>query len=286
MINHEYSSQLKKINKLKKENTSIKNFSIFELQKLPILSGVINLNFYNKKFLMLNIENDDGIVLKYLWRDQYEPFSLKLWYLITREDSIFFDIGAHTGIYSIIGNINKKLNNIISVEPYYLNFARLICNLQLNKISAQNCFMYAISNLEGAGKFKIIGSKNYLTQGGKLDKEGNFSIPKQIIDNFKLDKKIGGIKIDTEGHELECLLGGKKIIKKNFPDIILEINKKSFEGSYNFLKSMGYQIYMINEKNEDLKIIDYTKINFENIEGTNALASTKNISVFEKNIGI
>lgn len=80
MTKDKHSLKLNKINKLKKENTLIKNFSISELLKLPILSGIINLSFNNKKFLMLNIENDDGVVLKYLWRDQYEPFSLKIWY--------------------------------------------------------------------------------------------------------------------------------------------------------------------------------------------------------------
>ena len=112
MNNDEYKLQFKKINDLKKQNPAIKNYSILELQQLPILSGVISLSFCNKKFEMLNIANDDGVVLKYFWRNQYEPFSLKLWHFITREDAFFFDIGAHTGIYSIIGNIDKNTTKL------------------------------------------------------------------------------------------------------------------------------------------------------------------------------
>lgn len=204
--------------------------------------------------------------------------------LITREDSVFFDIGAHTGIYTIIGNSDKKLNKIISIEPYYLNFARLMCNLKLNKISVKNCFMIAISNAKGFGKFKTNTTKDYLTQGGKLDETGGFNILKQTIDNFKIDKKIGGIKIDTEGHELECLLGGEKIIKKYLPDIIIEVNLKSFKGSFDFLKNLGYKIYLIDEKYEKLILIDNSKVNLKNTEGVNALASIKDISAFNKNI--
>ena len=54
---------------------------------------------------MLNIANDDSIPLKFFWRKNYEKLALSLWYKMTRSDSFFFDVGAHTGIYSIIGNI-------------------------------------------------------------------------------------------------------------------------------------------------------------------------------------
>ena len=282
MNNDEYKLQFKKINDLKKENPAIKNYSLLELQQLPILSGVISLVFYNKKFEMINIANDDGVVLKYLWRNQYESFSLKLWHFITREDAFYFDVGAHTGIYSIIGNIDKKTNNIISIEPYHLNFARLISNLRLNKISEQNCYLAAISDSEGMGKFKIKTSKSYLTQGGKLDEEGNFSISKLKIDNFKLNKKVSGLKIDTEGHEFECLLGGKETIRNNLPDIIIEINEKSYDDSFNLLKNMGYSIYLIDESLGNLSLIENSKIDFKHTEGINAFASTKNISIFKK----
>lgn len=282
MNNDEYKLQFNKINDLKKQNSAIKNYSILELQELPILSGVISLSFCNKKFQMLNIANDDGVVLKYFWRNQYEPFSLKLWHFITREDAFFFDIGAHTGIYSIIGNIDKKTNSIISIEPYYLNYARLMNNLRLNKISAKNCHLCAMSNSNGIGKFKFNNYKSYLTQGGKLDEEGNISVSKQKIDDFTLDKKVSGLKIDTEGHEFECLLGGKKTITNHLPDIIFEINNKSFEYSYNLLKNIGYKTYFIEENLSNLSLIENSKIDFKHREGINALASTKNISIFKK----
>ena len=60
---------------------------------------------------MINISNDDAVPLKYLWRNKYEHLSLSLWYDMTRKDGYFFDVGAHTGIYSIIGNLNKNQNN-------------------------------------------------------------------------------------------------------------------------------------------------------------------------------
>jgi FkbM family methyltransferase len=37
------------------------------------------------------------------------------------------------------------------------------------------------------------------------------------LDNFYFQKKIDFIKIDTEGHDLQVLKGGKKTIKKYKP---------------------------------------------------------------------
>ena len=50
-------------------------------------------------------------------KEKYEQLSLNLWYEFTRDiNSVFFDVGAHTGIYSIIGNLNKNVTNIIAVD--------------------------------------------------------------------------------------------------------------------------------------------------------------------------
>ena len=103
--------QTEKIKKLKSRN-NFNQLTLLELQKLPTLNGVIELNFNNKTFYMLNISNDDAVALKYLWRDKYENLSLNLWFNITRKTGYFFDIGAHTGIYSIIGNLDKTKNTI------------------------------------------------------------------------------------------------------------------------------------------------------------------------------
>ena len=62
---------------------------------------------------------------------------------------MFFDVGAHTGIYSIIGNLNKK-NNIIYLEPYFINYTRMLSNFKLNDVSLDNSFLIAASDSSGS----------------------------------------------------------------------------------------------------------------------------------------
>ena len=277
-----YKKQLSLIKEIKDSNTDLINFKLNELQKLPVISGVIDLKFNNFDFKMLNINNDDGVVLKYFWRNEYEPLSLSLWYEITRDNAYCLDIGAHSGIYSIVGNLNKKENDIISIEPYYLNFARMLMNLRLNNFSVQNCFLLAMSDLVGVGTLKINTSSHYLTQGAKLDSTGKFKINKQLIDNLNFDKKVKGLKIDTEGHEFEILKGGIKTIEKYLPDIIFEIHENGLEKCFKFLRKFNYKYYLINEKNKSF--LEIKKFNSELLyrgEGANCFATTKDINSFE-----
>ncbi len=264
---------------LKRENDYSKA-SLNELLRLPNINGVSELEYGNNIFYMLNIGKDDSIPIKYFWRKNYEKLALSIWYKITRNDGFFFDIGAHTGIYTIIGNLNKQNNKIISLEPYYTNHSRLISNLKLNDIDPNLCHLKAASNDNGIAKFSISTIPGYHTQGGKISSDGNVNIHKIKLDNFKLPEKVSGIKIDTEGHEYEVLAGSNEIISTNKPDILFEINPESFNKSVNFLKLQDYKFYFINEDDEELNEVNSYSDNLKKEEGTNCLATLKDVNIF------
>ena len=272
---NDQKKQLKKIVNLKKNN-NYDNVKLQDLKKLPTFNGLVELSFKNKLFYMVNIENDDAVPLKYLWRNKYENLSLNLWYDMTRKNGFFFDVGAHTGIYSIIGNLDKNENNIISIEAFYINYTRLLSNFKLNKITPDKCFLSAASNSEGIDKFKAKTIFNHST-GGKLSEQGTLSVPKIKIDNFKLEKKICGIKIDTEGYELEVLKGGIVLIARDKPDIIFEINKNCFDKCLGILKSYGYKFYFIDEINDKLTNVNQFNSKLKKSEGSNCYATVKQI---------
>ena len=117
-----FSGEVKKFNKDKINNIKIPHMGWNKVnlkKKHHVFNGLCELSFKNISFFMINISNDDAVPLKYLWRNKYEHLSLSLWYDMTRKDGYFFDVGAHTGIYSIIGNLNKKQNNIINDLPIF-----------------------------------------------------------------------------------------------------------------------------------------------------------------------
>lgn len=268
----DFKKKLNEITELK-SNKDYKDFSLNELLKLPIVNGVCELFFNNHPFYMLNISNDDAVVLKYLWRNYYENLSLSFWYEITRKKGVFFDIGSHTGIYTIIGNLKNEKNKIVSIEPYFLNYSRLLSNLKINKITTNNCFLTAASNKRGTTKLKIKSPQGYHSSGGTISEKGNFSISKIRIDDFELNMPVRGIKIDTEGHEYQVIEGSKNIIIKNYPDIIFEINEQSFDKCVNFLKVFKYHFYFIDEINKKIEKIDKFQNSLKRPEGSNCIAT-------------
>ena len=261
-----------------KENNDYVDCHFSELVKLTSYDGIWELKFRDNLFKMLNISNDDLVPLKYFWKDKYEQLSLNLWYEFTREINNFhIDVGSHTGIYTIVGNLNKELNNIISLEPYYINFSRMLSNLKLNQISLDNSFLFAASNETGITKFKTLTHIKQHTSGGSIQKDGNHEVKKIKLDDIDIgEKKISTIKIDTEGHEYEVLLGSQNIIKNFRPNIIIEINKNSAQNCLNYLKEYGYKFYLIDDKKNKLISLNKEKnsIKLEN-EGINFLATVE-----------
>ena len=259
-----------------KKDTDYMDYNLNQLVKLTTYSGVWELKFKNHLFKMINIYNDDFVPLKYFWKDRYEQLSLSLWYDFTRDmNALHFDVGSHTGIYTIIGNLDKKINNIVSLEPYYMNFSRMLTNLKLNRIVLDNSFLVAASNDVGVAKFKTSTHIRQHTSGGSIQKEGNHNVQKTKLDDMvNRNQKIGSIKIDTEGHEYQVLLGSENIIRNFKPDIIFEINKACAQMCLNYLTDFDYSFFVIDDRNNKLFKLDKNNNSIKlGKEGINCLAT-------------
>ena len=175
-------------------NLNYRDMSLAELNILPHYNGVIEFKITKISFLILNIFNDDSSAVKFFWHDSHDLESLDLWYEISKEEGIYVDVGAHTGLYTMTSIRSNPLNNIIVIEPFYLNMARLITNLRLNRMQKNTKVeLVAVSDFDGLSKFKINTEYSYLSKGGKIDNEG---IPVETIklDSLKFDnikKKLG-----------------------------------------------------------------------------------------------
>ena len=187
----------------KKENQNLdyNNMGLDELNKLPSHLGVIDFKITKTSFKMLNIFNDDASAVKYFWHGSFDLTSLDLWYELSKKEGIYIDIGAHTGLYTMTSLQSNPLNNVISIEPYYLNTARLITNLRLNGMKKNvQTFLSAVSNSDSFQKFNLETQKSHLSKGGKIDNVGEpvKTVKLDSLDFKKSEKKIKGIKIDTE----------------------------------------------------------------------------------------
>lgn len=163
-------------------------------------------------------------------------------YLLNQDKKgIFIDVGTHIGRYSII--LAKKGWEVFSFEPLKSNFNQLKLNISLNKIG-ENLHLYNIGLGNKKGKQTIFYERH---KGGEasLIFHKEHSAEKIIID--KLDnilkfKKTGKVilKIDVEGFEYQVLKGASNFIKKNKPEIFIEIWDEDKKKDHELLNRLGY----------------------------------------------
>jgi FkbM family methyltransferase len=132
-------------------------------------------------------------------------------------------------------------------------------------------------NLRIPSRSKSIFKTNYeeiyklgcatIHEGNKIDNKNNFKVKKIKLDDLLEDKNISFIKIDVEGHEREVITGSKKIIKKNKPVLLVEIEERHNNfpilDTIEFVKNFGYNSYFVADGNvKDVKKLK--DINSEN----------------------
>ena len=85
-------------------------------------------------------------------------------------------------------------------------------------------------------------------KGGKLANSGESINTMKIDDmNFdKINKKVKGLKIDTEGEDLKVLIGSQKTIQKFKPKIIIEVRNENKFKIQEILHKHNYVMYSVN----------------------------------------
>ncbi|MGF1924652.1 MAG: FkbM family methyltransferase [Bacteroidia bacterium] len=219
---------------------------------------------WDNKFLMINYDSLQSMWIMYNWIVDWEEFNLIK--DSVKEDQICFDVGANMGFYSIW--LSKFTNNkIYSFEPNKKNYDRLIENISINKganIIANNC---GLSDQSGSAKFTKSrdGENHIVLEKTDLSTE---TIQLQTIDEVietNNIERIGYLKIDVEGFELNVLKGAKLCLKKKQVDIIqLEINNSihnshhSIQDLVTFLESYGYPLASYHPKQKLISLTNYT----------------------------
>jgi FkbM family methyltransferase len=121
---------------------------------------------HKKSLFLLNLKNpiDREIYLKNKYEKKQLNYLIK--FIKKKNVSIFLDIGAHMGFYSI--NLSRIVKNIYAFEPSPNNYSQLKQNVSINKIRNIKVFNKALSNVT-KNKIKMwVPDKN---------RTGGFSIP-------------------------------------------------------------------------------------------------------------
>tara|TARA_B100001059_G_C17677727_1_gene497972 strand:+ start:199 stop:924 length:726 start_codon:yes stop_codon:yes gene_type:complete len=215
-------------------------------------------------------------ILKYF--DLY--YQLKLFKFLKNRNfknfDIFFDVGAHEGESIILFSKNFNIKKIFSFEPSPINFENLLKNKENIRSKFKNLDIilenYALGNEKKNLFIKQLPESssstiNKINEGSKYFKRKSFflnllerdNLKKQIgisqirLSDYMKEKnisKVDFLKIDTEGYELNVLLGLDEYLQ-NVSLIMFEhhyhdmlVKNYSFGDIHNLLKKNHFeQIY-------------------------------------------
>lgn len=198
--------------------------------------------------------NDDGVALRLHAGQGYEIESRRLWMRLCEGGGLAVDVGAHTGIYSLDGW--RAGAQVLSVEPYHLNFGRLVLNLRHSGFPVDSCVNCAVSDEEGVQNLLVKTPTGYCSTGGRVGLARPDVVPCPVMTK-RLDAllkpafhaNVRAVKIDTEGHGVRVLRGMPQILSYK-PDLILECIEEGLDKEL-----PGYRFYVIDEE-EGLKPCD------------------------------
>ena len=149
-----------------------------------------------------------------------------------KQKRCFVDVGAHVGMWSVKA-ADVGFKTIYAYEPviehwkcYTRNLADIDCNVQLFNVMLGN---------GGVGKMEQFMAGN----GGALktvEGQGNTTIYR-LDDIFPAEQPIDLMKLDVEGFEKNILEGGRELILRHKPVIVVE--QKHNIDAIHYLKGLG-----------------------------------------------
>lgn len=251
---------------------------IYIFKPLHLFDGVVIVSNY--KGLKINLHLDDWIQQNIFFVGDYEKAELQTLNKFLKSDSVFIDIGANFGLFSLCASkLIRDDGKIISFEPFPQNYQSLVQNVKLNNLTQIVTVNAAIGQEVGKLTMYYDEKEQNLGMASARPLDNGTVVE---VDIFTLDSylelnpvdKIDYIKIDVEGFELAVLNGMKNSLEKFKPNLLIEIfdqeiNEQHVE-IHDLLYSIGYLKHFIDDDGK-LRDVSTNKVR------KNYLFSTQNL---------
>lgn len=196
--------------------------------------------------------------------DGFEGETIRLWLELSSFSSCIIDVGANTGVYSLVAKRVNQNSQIYAFEPIERIFAILQSNVELNKELFGGPSIVpvhaALSDYSGVGQMYDLPVEHMYTASlnRNIHIERGQKLP-SIVENaqvFSLDdfvtkenlRRIDLVKIDVESHEPAVLRGMRNILERDMPTLIVEIwNSDIGREVQSVLSALNYNYYAISQ---------------------------------------
>ena len=191
------------------------------------------------------------------WRgvDAWESATIRTFRRLVRHANSFMDIGANSGVYTVLAAAERPDIRCDSFEPVPHIYERLCEHIRLNhcedRCKAHNV---ALSDFVGTAKFHVpfvdFPSSSSLNPTGFRGIHGRLiDVPVKTVDDVVAERKIDLIKIDVEGFEDRVLQGMGSLLERSRPVMIVEcVPDGPYRKVAEMLSPLNYQFFHIREE--------------------------------------
>lgn len=183
------------------------------------------------------------------WLGFYEHKKQELISEAVRPNTVFYDVGANVGFYTLLSSVLVGEGKVFAFEPLLRNLEYLKRHIALNQIQNVEVLELAIADENSTALFEIepTGSMGCLSSGGQV------RVQTASLDFLLAQGKIlppNYIKVDIEGAELRALKGAEQCIRQYRPEIFLATHGPEIHSECcRLLDGWGYkcQVLELNE---------------------------------------
>ena len=157
---------------------------------------------------------------------------------------VALDIGANIGNHSLY--FASHFREIVAFEPNPRTFKVLRLNADL--ATNITCHAFGLSSESREGRLNLqvgnVGAASLLTPA-----ETGINVALRTLDSLDGLSDVKLVKIDVEGHEAQVLEGGRALLLRDQPIILLEQHARDFihgqSPSLSILKELGYRQFAV-----------------------------------------
>ena len=188
------------------------------------------------------------------WRgaDSYEPFAMGVFRQLAAVSSHIVDVGANTGVYTLVALAASKQTSVTSFEPNPRFRQALLGNLVINSWD-DRCAVEEFAVAERSGTDRFYFPETDAPHSGRLVRsQYRFAAPSgeviQVVslDDYFRDRVVDLIKIDVEGGEHLVLAGAERLLQNVAPAIVFECHPEAdLDAVSDLLESLGYRTFQL-----------------------------------------
>ena len=210
--------------------------------------SVVDIQFAGKSFKFENANGADQVA-RQMESGSYEPpLPMLMMATLLRMEGAFIDVGANTGLYTVLAGIIVPNRPILAFEPHPVIADIFRNNLTSNNLT-ENVQVFPIGLSDQAGTASLYmpdQSHGLLETSASLEWDfqpvaSKIQIEIKRLDDLEITARVAVIKVDIEGHEYAFLKGAQVLIERDRPIIfaeILPIAKRNLIAQ--FLRSTSY----------------------------------------------